>query len=536
MNLPLYPCHEIPAHDGRMPKGTIRGTRPPQSSLEAAHPGVRPRQLAAHRGVRRRRGGGRGRGQPACPAARGARPRDRHHSPPRAPQVAPRLAGGPSGRGRGEEATRSVNTMDTMERYKIQASIKEVIATLDSAPFRRDLIPEANVVQLTNRMADAHLAIEKGLKALIRDVGGTPECIHDLNILYRDLRDCDASSADYFATAFKDAVTFFGYNTEVGEFGHFSSLGDYLSKAGTESAFQELRYWAIEGTRKRQSAIPYISPPIHRELLRALWCLFLPGVRETVSQRVEREVTEAMFSRRHLSYGSDDEDKEHSVRQYKNWLFEEHSTCRSALKEAVRLNFSIDNQDEFASRTQREAFNDLRQSKDPAVQDFLRRLTYLPKESQWPSPGAKPRMKWSNKAKTAGLVETPAGTCLGFIEKYADGGVCRRCQTLPCQSPDKAGHRQRRGRAETAAHRQRARFLPSTRPWMDPRHRRFRRPESLYNDIRAGILGCQARLTCRRGNLGRAHAGRKPQICMHSRRHSHSSLRAKGLDHRDGYH
>ena len=312
--------------------------------------------------------------------------------------------------------------MDTMERYKIQASIKEVIATLDSAPFRRDLIPEANVVQLTNRMADAHLAIEKGLKALIRDVGGTPECIHDLNILYRDLRDCDASSAFYFATAFKDAVTFFGYNTEVGEFGHLSSLGDYLSKAGTESAFQELRYWAIEGTRKRQSAIPYIEPPIHFELLRALWCLFLPGVHETVSQRVEREVTEAMFQRRHLYYGSDDEDKEHSVRQYKNWLFEEHSTCRSALKEAVGLNFSIDNQDEFASRTQREAFNDLRQSKDPAVRYCVGRLTYLPKGSQWPSPGAKPRMTWSNKAHTAALVETPAGTCLGFIKKCPDGG------------------------------------------------------------------------------------------------------------------
>ena len=37
--------------------------------------------------------------------------------------------------------------MDTMERYKIQASIKDVIAILDSVPIRRDLIPEANVVQ-----------------------------------------------------------------------------------------------------------------------------------------------------------------------------------------------------------------------------------------------------------------------------------------------------------------------------------------------------------------------------------------------------
>ena len=41
-----------------------------------------------------------------------------------------------------------MNRMDTMERYRIQVSIKEVIANLDSAPVRRDLIPETNVVQL----------------------------------------------------------------------------------------------------------------------------------------------------------------------------------------------------------------------------------------------------------------------------------------------------------------------------------------------------------------------------------------------------
>ena len=312
--------------------------------------------------------------------------------------------------------------MDTMERYKIRASIKDAIAILDSSPIHVDLIPETTIVQLTNRMPIAHLAIERGLKALIKDVGGTPECIHDLNILYRDLGNCNANWADYLATAFDDAVTFFGYKINVGEFGHFRSLCDYLSKAGTESAFQELRYWAIEGTRKEGSAIPHISPPIHRELLRALWCLFRLGVRETVSQRVEREVTEAMFGRRHLYYGSNDEGKEYKVRQYKNWLFKEHSTCCSALKEAVRLNFSINDQDKVASKTLREAYNDLRQSRDPAVQDFICRLTYLPKGSQWPSPGAKPRMKWSNKAQTAGLVETPGGTCLGFIEKYPDGG------------------------------------------------------------------------------------------------------------------
>ena len=71
--------------------------------------------------------------------------------------------------------------MDTMERYKIQGSIEDVIDILDSAPMHRDLIPETMIGQLTNRMPIAHLAIERGLKALIADVGGTTAPIHSLN-------------------------------------------------------------------------------------------------------------------------------------------------------------------------------------------------------------------------------------------------------------------------------------------------------------------------------------------------------------------
>ena len=71
--------------------------------------------------------------------------------------------------------------MDTMERYKIQGSIEDVIDILDSAPMHRDLIPETMIVQLTNRVPIAHLAIERGLKARIASVGGTTEPIHSLN-------------------------------------------------------------------------------------------------------------------------------------------------------------------------------------------------------------------------------------------------------------------------------------------------------------------------------------------------------------------
>ena len=160
--------------------------------------------------------------------------------------------------------------MDTMERYKIQESLADVISILDSAPMHRDLLPDKMTVQLTNRMPIAHLAIERGLKALVTDASGKPARIHSLDKLYRDLRKHDKDSADFLADAFEDAVRFFGYNVNVTGFEHFSSLDDYLCKAGTVKAFNALRYWAIEESPKEGNPIPPISPPIHRELLYAI--------------------------------------------------------------------------------------------------------------------------------------------------------------------------------------------------------------------------------------------------------------------------
>ena len=311
--------------------------------------------------------------------------------------------------------------MDTLDRYKIQESIKDVIVILDSAPTSWDLVSETNAVRLTNRVPIAHLAIERGLKALIVEAGRPAEHTHSLHELYAALKKWDQGSADYLAAAFKDAVSFFGYNVNAKGFKQLRSLDCYLSKVGSKKAFEALRYWAIGETSKGESPIPYISPSIHRELLCALWCLFLPSRRETVSGRVEHEVTYAMFDGRQIYYNTDDTNKEQAVCWYRDWLTRGHTSRRSALKEAVRQNFSIKDDDEFVSQTLRDAYTDLQQSKDPAVRYFVRTLTYLPKGSQLLSSDAVPEIQWCNQYQTKGMVVTPAGTCLGFIEKYPDG-------------------------------------------------------------------------------------------------------------------
>ena len=311
--------------------------------------------------------------------------------------------------------------MDRMKRYKIEASIKDVTAILDSAPMQRDLIREVNFIQLTNRMPIAHLAIERGLKALIADSGAKRENTHSLQKLYRDLKECDAASATFLDLAFSDAVDFFEYNTSVKGLRHFHSLDAYLSKTGHANAFNVLRYWAIGESPKDADPIPYISPPIHRELLCALASLIGPRPDQTVSQRVEQELIHTMFQRRDLWYTSDDSVKKQSIDRYLNWLFNKHKTRRSALQEAISLEFNVTD-DEFIKRTLEAGYAELKQSTDPAVRYLIDRLSYLPKGSQRRNPDAVPEVQWFNCNETHGMVITPARTDLGYVEKYADGG------------------------------------------------------------------------------------------------------------------
>ena len=309
--------------------------------------------------------------------------------------------------------------MELMDKHKIQVSIDDVIGILDSAPIKLDLIEEINILQLANRIPIAHLAIERGLKALIKQ---SKPCVrgHSLAKLYKDLRECNSEYADFLSKAFCDAVEFYGNNVEFKGFGHFRSLQDYLSKVGSKRTFDLLRYWAIEETPSGENPIRLISPPIHRELLCALSCLFLRNSRQTVSGRVEAAVTHAMYQGRHINWSTDDTKKRESVFWYRNWLYEEHPTRQSALKEAKLLNFAIKKDDEFVTETLRDAYEELRQSSDPAVQYYIGTCSYLPKGSQSRNLDATPIVDW-NDIKTRGTVETPAGRCLGLIRRYADG-------------------------------------------------------------------------------------------------------------------
>ena len=311
--------------------------------------------------------------------------------------------------------------MDSMEKYKIQESVIDAIRILDSAPIKPDLVSETVIVQLTNRVPIAHLAIERALKALIAQGGGAKKYTHSLDSLYKALQESDEDSAKFLSEAFTDAVVFFGLDDRTKGFGHFRSLESYLSKVGGGKAFQALRYWPIENSPEGENPIPFVWLPIHREVLCALSCLFLRDSRETVSARVESEVARKLTETREFSDIQDEESRRDSVTRYGNWLNRNHGAFCSALEKAVRQDFVIEYDDKFVSLNLRCAYNALKQSRDPAVRYYISTCSYLPKGSQRRNTNPSPKVEWLDKVRHRGFVNTPVGTELGFIERYADG-------------------------------------------------------------------------------------------------------------------
>ena len=311
--------------------------------------------------------------------------------------------------------------MKPMERHNVEQSIQDVIQILDAAPMHRDMVPDANFVQLANRIPIAHLAIERGLKSLIAYAGAKRRRTHSLHELYQVLKGCDAVAAAHLNSAFEDVVGFFDYDTDLKDLCHLRSIDMYLSTTGHAAAFNVLRYWALGETSKDETPIPYISPLIHRELLCALVSLMRLGPNETVSQRVENTIHDAMYREERMVCTADDDDKKRTINWYRNWLFREHDSRVSALQEAVSLKFNV-SKDDFIQQILQDAYAELQRSNDPAVRYFIHKLSYLPVGSQRRYSDAVPEVGWLNDNRTNGTVSTPGGYTLGYVERYAEGG------------------------------------------------------------------------------------------------------------------
>ena len=302
-----------------------------------------------------------------------------------------------------------------MDEHIVRWSVQDVIRILQSAPVSPDMIPEVTITQVVNRAPTAHLSIEKTLKFLISKAGGSPEEHHHLHTHLTTLRQHDPCSGAFLDKAFSDATQFYGLNANVRDLKHLKSLDSYLSMVGTADAFHKMRYWELDQS-KDAKAISRVWLPLHLEIVYALRELLFTREkpRRTIMDRVEDAVRAAMLPNGELWYGPGTP-RENSVNAYITWI-QQHGTCKTALQDAIQNHFAIG--DQMANDIVKKAYETLSTSQDPAVQYLTVRLDVLPPQPR----DVTPPVEWIGPEKERhGIVKTPGGYCLGYIDRSSDG-------------------------------------------------------------------------------------------------------------------
>ena len=304
--------------------------------------------------------------------------------------------------------------MVDFKRSIVRHSVEDVIHILENEPVKYDMVPEVTVVQVMNRVSIAHLSIERALKFLITDAGGSFGQTHNLRQRYQELLEHDHVSAKSLEDAFQAAVRHYGYNPNAANMTHLKSLKMYLELVGSDRHFQDIRYWEL--TQSLDERLGGASLLLHIELLHALSEILLASDRTvaTIVNRVEWAVEKAMGSTQDLSYGPGTS-KEHSVLSYLEWR-QGFNTWGEALAEAVKKNFNIG--DEFLANLTRSAYTILLGAADPAVSYFASALDVLSGQPR----DVIPCVEWLGPEKERyGSVKTPSGAVLGTIERGQDG-------------------------------------------------------------------------------------------------------------------
>ena len=325
--------------------------------------------------------------------------------------------------------------MDEIRLHIVRESISDAINILDSAPLRPSMFSQLNIMQLGNRIPVAHLAIEHGLKALIREKADNDSAFevlrwlddgnkgkrHRLANLYSKLREVDDDQAKFLEEAFNDAVKFFGYNTGRNGFKHFESAESYLCKVATDKVFNAMRYWVIEGTEEQAKTIASISPPVHREILCALRCLFFPDFRETVSERVVSSLINARFEGKILyRNGTFNGERDSRIRSVER-LTQENACVLHVLETANKMGEDVRALVATLVQAYIDGNVDTTKSDDHAVRYFFSTLSYLLSGSQPQDPKAVAEENWLKPDGTSREIRTSAGTPLGWVSKLADG-------------------------------------------------------------------------------------------------------------------
>lgn len=312
--------------------------------------------------------------------------------------------------------------MADLKRHLIQHSVEDVIRILTIVPVTGDMIAQRPFIESINRVILAHLSIERVLKYLIVDAGQKYKKCHELSLHLETLKGCEPETVKFLEDAFDDAVRHYRFDSNYRDMQHLNSLESYLKLAGSHHGFINIRYWEIDHSFDHE-LLQGFSLNLHLEIMHSLQEILVKSQqggsnkdvsRLTVSMRVERTVIDAINKGlRNI----ENAERESATNSYVEWFnhsgFENHQQAIATASKQGQLTSQ-----DYIARVVRSARQELTNSTDPAVQYFADILDVLPEQPRVVIPD----VEWLGPEKEQrGFAKTPAGTCLGIIDRRHDG-------------------------------------------------------------------------------------------------------------------
>ena len=139
----------------------------------------------------------------------------------------------------------------------------------------------------------AHEAVEKGLKAILIDVGLSEQQVrsrsHELHLLLTDVQQHHPTAFNALERCFDSTIQ---YLESVTPIKHNTNIIDYFEEHGKSAVFIENRYESIEGRKNTYGMIGRV----YMEIIRALLSLLFGWTPNDINARIEEEAKKAILA------------------------------------------------------------------------------------------------------------------------------------------------------------------------------------------------------------------------------------------------
>ena len=269
-------------------------------------------------------------------------------------------------------------------RLLIGEEVEHAIRNTQNNLFNYYPFPKSTLIAASSVGPEAHLAIEKSMKFLLKALGKEPGCEHGLDkllglmsettttFLNKEGINTEFRIKEFLKKAFLEAIGFYQIDPNKKDMCHTKSLEKYLCETGNCKFFQFIRYWHTDKPDENEvEKVIKLIPAIHLELLYAMYELLEPHhyAPWTVNDRVEvsvmRETTESGRADR-LQY---DENPDCAAREFMRWI-RRQGTRRDAMAAAIKRDFQISDHPEI-NELMRTGCENLKKLDDPAVRFFI---------------------------------------------------------------------------------------------------------------------------------------------------------------------